>query len=316
MGAAGGAQPTISTDLALPVLLSFIAGSATTLGGLVVTCVSDTPSDATVSGVLAYAAGVMITVSVADLWLPQALGGIAPAMWATFFAALGALSCRALALIRIPEPEDVAASFRGAWGRARGGSELSGGESGGGGSGGGGAGTSLALDGLLPGGHGKPPRDRRAAWRLGALLAIVLTLHNLPEGVAVGVGAVKSKELGLVLCASIFAHNVAEGFVVAIPVLAGTGDRRFALALTALSVSGLGSPGGRWRWGLPGAPRARAEGPRLRCIPLVHVDAIASSTPPPPRITRDPSGAVRAAGRAPGRAATALRRAARHRRRH
>lgn len=42
----------------------------------------------------------------------------------------------------------------------------------------------------------------------------------------VGVGAVKSKELGMQLMTAIFCHNVAEGFVIAIPVLAGTGNRR------------------------------------------------------------------------------------------
>lgn len=34
---------------------------------------------------------------------------------------------------------------------------------------------------------------RREAWRLGATLALVLTLHNLPEGVAVGLSTVKSE---------------------------------------------------------------------------------------------------------------------------
>lgn len=41
-------------------------------------------------------------------------------------------------------------------------------------------------------------------------------------------------------CACSFAHNVAEGFVVAVPVLAGTGDKRLALLLTALSVRARG----------------------------------------------------------------------------
>lgn len=37
-----------------------------------------------------------------------------------------------------------------------------------------------------------------------------------------------------------FVHNVAEGIVVAVPVYAGTGDRRLALVLTALSVRAAG----------------------------------------------------------------------------
>lgn len=38
-----------------------------------------------------------------------------------------------------------------------------------------------------------------------------------------------------------FAHNVAEGIVVAVPVFAGTGDRRLALTLTVLSVRVIGA---------------------------------------------------------------------------
>ena len=203
------------TGLAMPLLLSSIAGSATAIGGAVVYFVADSPSDATVSGVLAFAAGVMTCVSVVDLWLPHATAGLHEAAWATLFSAIGAASCRLLTLVKIPEPEELAVAALGGAKRSSAGA---------------------VSDGVLPGGASRPLRDRRAAWRLGALLALVLTLHNLPEGIAVGVGAVKSKELGLQLCTAIFFHNVAEGFVIAIPVLAGTGNRRFSLVLTALSV--------------------------------------------------------------------------------
>lgn len=78
-------------------------------------------------------------------------------------------------------------------------------------------------------------RRQRETWRLGLLLALILTLHNLPEGIAVGVGSFKSEGFGLVLCSAIFLHNIAEGFVIAVPILAATGDRRFAFLITALS---------------------------------------------------------------------------------
>jgi len=85
-----------------------------------------------------------------------------------------------------------------------------------------------------------PPSSAAAAhaasnWRLGMLLALVLTVHNLPEGLAVGVSALKSKELGLALASAIFLHNVAEGVVIAVPLLAATGNRWLALGITAAS---------------------------------------------------------------------------------
>ena len=85
-----------------------------------------------------------------------------------------------------------------------------------------------------------PSARRQQTWRLGLLLALILSVHNLPEGIAVGVGSVKDARFGLVLCAAIFLHNIAEGFVIAVPILAATGDRRFAFAITALS--GLAEP--------------------------------------------------------------------------
>ena len=80
----------------------------------------------------------------------------------------------------------------------------------------------------------------RASWRLGLLLAVVLTVHNLPEGLAVGVSSVKSREMGITLAAAIFLHNVAEGIVIAVPLLAATGNRALAFGITA--ASGLSEP--------------------------------------------------------------------------
>ena len=77
--------------------------------------------------------------------------------------------------------------------------------------------------------------SKARSWRLGMLLALVLTVHNLPEGLAVGVSALKSKELGLLLATAIFLHNVAEGVVIAVPLLAATGNRWLALGITAAS---------------------------------------------------------------------------------
>ncbi len=102
--------------------------------------------------------------------------------------------------------------------------------------------VSFLLPGAGTGATAAAAATRRQTWRLGVLLCLVLSAHNLPEGVAVGVGVEKSAELGGILASAILLHNVAEGFVTAVPLLAATGNRAFAFGVTALS--GLTEPVG------------------------------------------------------------------------
>ena len=76
--------------------------------------------------------------------------------------------------------------------------------------------------------------------RLGLLMAITMTLHNLPEGFAVAFSSFTS--VGPIMAAAIGVHNVPEGIIVAAPVYAATGSRRTALALA--TASGLSEPAG------------------------------------------------------------------------
>jgi zinc transporter, ZIP family len=210
-GQGGLGMDTDSDTISLtrPLLLSVVAGSATGLGGLLVFALPH-PSDRAIALSLTFASGVMITVSVWDLWLPQVMSG--GGLTATAWLLLGALLSFASRFVKIPEPEALFTKV-------------------------------FKDDSQLPGSGdvSSSPRANSAAarrvsaWRLGFLLCVVLAAHNLPEGLLVGVGAVKSRELGLTLCIAILIHNIAEGVAVAIPVLAGTGSRRYALLLTVLS---------------------------------------------------------------------------------
>jgi ZIP family zinc transporter len=72
-------------------------------------------------------------------------------------------------------------------------------------------------------------RDERRAW----LVLGAMTLHNIPEGMAVGVGfAAGGADLGVPLAVAIFAHNIPEGFAAAAPLLA-TELRRWRIAVVA-----------------------------------------------------------------------------------
>ena len=216
-----------------PIVYAFVAGSATAIGGCFVLFFEEKPSDVVISFTLSFAAGVMIVVSVLDLWLPIAILGVVPFILSTFCLFLGMTGTSLLSKISIPEPEELL--------------------------------TLIMHGGVRPGAAHSPSSypaadedvrkpdveeacvqivdssasqdnlSRARSWRLGILLAIVLTVHNLPEGLAVGVSALKSRELGLLLASAIFLHNVAEGVVIAVPILAATGNKWLALGITAAS---------------------------------------------------------------------------------
>ncbi|HEY8549306.1 MAG TPA: ZIP family metal transporter [Vicinamibacterales bacterium] len=91
----------------------------------------------------------------------------------------------------------------------------------------GGAAFIYAADQLLPHLHGEFPEEAHAegphvAWRQSALLMLAMTLHNFPEGMAVGV-AFGAGELGgaVALAIGIGLQNIPEGLAIALPLRRG-----------------------------------------------------------------------------------------------
>ena len=69
-----------------------------------------------------------------------------------------------------------------------------------------------------------------------SLLLSALTLHNIPEGMAVGVAfAAGGIELGLPIALAIGIQNIPEGFAAAAPLLKGSGGKRTAFRVAALT---------------------------------------------------------------------------------
>jgi ZIP family zinc transporter len=100
----------------------------------------------------------------------------------------------------------------------------------------------FALDRFLPHEHEHLPFEcvNPLAYRRGLLLFVALTLHNVPEGLAVGTSYSAEPRLGLLLALAIALHNIPEGIAVAGPFRACGMPRWQYLAWTV--ASGLSEP--------------------------------------------------------------------------
>ena len=76
----------------------------------------------------------------------------------------------------------------------------------------------------------------------GLLLAVGITLHNLPEGIAVGAGYLHDPQFGLLITIAILIHNIPEGIATALPLCKGGVRRRDAFWVAFLS--GMAEPAG------------------------------------------------------------------------
>jgi len=101
----------------------------------------------------------------------------------------------------------------------------------------------MALDLVIP--HIEPTRRKENGQtermqRSGVLIAIGITLHNLPEGFVVAAGYIFNPVLGLIITAAIMLHNIPEGMATAIP-LSEAGTKPLKIAVITL-LSGMAEP--------------------------------------------------------------------------
>jgi zinc transporter, ZIP family len=74
----------------------------------------------------------------------------------------------------------------------------------------------------------------------GLLLAIGITIHNLPEGIAVGAGYMHTPQFGLFIAFAIMLHNIPEGIATALPLYQSGMSKWKAFRIALLS--GLAEP--------------------------------------------------------------------------
>ncbi len=92
----------------------------------------------------------------------------------------------------------------------------------------------LAVPHLEP--HFAPELHNGRSKRLGLLMAAALTLHHVPEGLAIGVAfASETKALGAIVAVAIALQNIPEGLAVAMPLRAAGCSRARAIAWASLS---------------------------------------------------------------------------------
>ena len=193
------------------LILTLIAGSATGIGGALVLFRKKISSNF-LAGALGLSAGVMIFISLAELY-PEAQEMISQTGMAygkafvliAFFVGMGIIT---LIDFTIPEYENP--------------HEASG----------------LSLDARTAAvGVLEQTGSEKALHRLGVMSALAIAVHNFPEGIATFIGALNDPDMGTGITAAIAIHNIPEGIAVAIPIYYATKSK--AKALFYATVSGL-----------------------------------------------------------------------------
>ncbi|MBP6430115.1 MAG: zinc transporter ZupT [Bacteroidales bacterium] len=86
------------------------------------------------------------------------------------------------------------------------------------------------------------PKTNAKLMRVGVMTAIVIAIHNFPEGIATFISALESPKLGIAIAVAVAIHNIPEGIAVSIPIYQATGSKKKAFWFSFLS--GLAEPVG------------------------------------------------------------------------
>ena len=89
---------------------------------------------------------------------------------------------------------------------------------------------------------GRGGNSRSRLMRTGILTALVVGIHNFPEGIATFMASMDSPQIGIAIAVAIAIHNIPEGIAVSVPVYFATQSRKKAFWYSFLS--GLAEPVG------------------------------------------------------------------------
>lgn len=207
-------EPETSAAVGYALLLSALAGVSTGIGS-VIGLFAKRSNLAFLGTSLGFSGGVMIYVSFVEL-LPAAqeeLANDGREPWVAVAALFGGMILTSVidGLVRGPENPHVAALVE----------------------------------------ERDVPHEADRLRRIGVLTAVVIALHNFPEGIATFFVALQDLRVGLAVAVAVALHNIPEGISVAVPIYYATGSRRKAFWYSFLS--GVAEPiGALAAWGVLG----------------------------------------------------------------
>lgn len=88
--------------------------------------------------------------------------------------------------------------------------------------------------------HEISDNENTALLRMGLFSALAIAIHNFPEGLATFIAAIEDPTLGISIAIAIAIHNIPEGIAVSVPIYYATGDKKKAFLYSFLS--GLSEP--------------------------------------------------------------------------
>lgn len=191
----------------IALLITSFAGLSTGIGGLL-PYFSKTTNTTLLSVALGFSAGVMIYVSFVDLF-PQAHGLLTTGFpkhadfWMVI-AFFGGIACIYLIDMLVPEAENPHEVH-----------------------------TAEEI---------QAAQTKQPLKRIGILMALAVSIHNFPEGMATFTSAMVAIDVAIPIAVAIAIHNIPEGIAVAMPIYYATGNRK--KAFLASLFSGLAEPVG------------------------------------------------------------------------
>ena len=94
------------------------------------------------------------------------------------------------------------------------------------------------IDKLVPEPHEiseKTPVETTKLLKTGIFVAIILAIHNFPEGLSTFISALTETSIGYSVALAMALHNIPEGIAVSIPIFYATGSAKKAFAFSFLS---------------------------------------------------------------------------------
>ena len=81
----------------------------------------------------------------------------------------------------------------------------------------------------------RPPIKNQKILKMGIVTALVVGIHNFPEGIATFMAVLENPTLGIMIAVAIAIHNIPEGIAIAVPIYHATGNKKKAFQLSFLS---------------------------------------------------------------------------------